>query len=32
VFVENVLFIALKGNFRDGHEYIEDAYKKGIRI
>lgn len=31
VFVENVLFIALKGDFRDGHDFIEDAYKKGIR-
>ena len=30
--VENCAFIALKGEFRDGHDFIEDAYKKGIRI
>lgn len=28
---ENTLFWALKGNFRDGHIFIEAAYQKGIR-
>lgn len=25
------LFIALEGNFRDGHDFISDAYQKGVR-
>jgi len=29
---KNVLFCALKGLFYDGHEYIEEAYQKGIRL
>ena len=29
---EHVLFCALKGNFRDGHDFIKDAYNKGIRL
>ncbi len=28
---EDVLFFALKGEFRDGHEFIQTAYDKGIR-
>lgn len=28
---ERCLFIALKGPFRDGQQFIKDAYKKGIR-
>lgn len=24
-------FFALKGDFRDGHEFIQDAYEKGVR-
>jgi len=28
---ENSLFFALKGEFRDGHDYIEEAYNKGVR-
>jgi len=28
---EHTLFIALKGETRDGHDFIEDAYTKGIR-
>lgn len=28
---ENTLFLALSGNFRNGHEFIADAYKKGVR-
>jgi len=28
---ENVVFVALKGDFRNGHLFIEDAYLKGIR-
>ncbi|NRA11239.1 MAG: alanine racemase [Crocinitomicaceae bacterium] len=27
----NSLFFALKGEFRDGHEYINEAYSKGVR-
>ena len=26
-----VLFVALKGEFRDGHEFIKEAYDKGVR-
>ena len=26
-----VLFFALKGSFRDGHDFIHDAYNKGVR-
>ena len=28
----NVMFICLSGDFRDGHDYINDAYEKGIRL
>ncbi|MDB2656877.1 alanine racemase [Crocinitomicaceae bacterium] len=28
---EDVLFFALKGEFRDGHEFIQAAYDKGVR-
>ncbi len=28
---ENTLFFALSGVFRDGHDFIETAYKKGVR-
>lgn len=28
---EDVLFFALKGEFRDGHEFIQTAYDKGVR-
>lgn len=28
---KNGLFICLRGDRRDGHEFIEDAYQKGIR-
>ena len=28
---QDVLFFALKGNFRDGHDFIKDAYDKGVR-
>ncbi len=28
---ENVLFFALKGDFRDGHDFIDQAYSKGVR-
>jgi len=28
---QNVLFVAFKGAFRDGHEFIDEAYKKGVR-
>ena len=31
VFTKNVLFAALKGDFRDGHDFILDAYNKGVR-
>lgn len=27
----NTLFFALKGEFRDGHEFINEAYGKGVR-
>lgn len=26
------LFVALSGQFRDGHEFITDAYEKGVRV
>ncbi|MEN9303903.1 MAG: alanine racemase [Bacteroidota bacterium] len=29
---DRVAFFALKGDFRDGHEFIDEAYKKGVRI
>ncbi|MBU3179271.1 UDP-N-acetylmuramoyl-L-alanyl-D-glutamate--2,6-diaminopimelate ligase [Clostridium estertheticum] len=29
---ESSLFLALKGNKNDGHNFIEDAYKKGARV
>ena len=28
---EGVLFFALEGIFRDGHDFINDAYEKGVR-
>ncbi|XOV66763.1 MAG: alanine racemase [Fluviicola sp.] len=28
---DEVLFFALKGEFRDGHSFIGEAYKKGVR-
>ena len=28
----NTVFFALSGEFRDGHQYISDAYKLGIRL
>ena len=28
---KNNLFIALAGNFRDGHQFVSDLYKKGVR-
>ncbi|HXS36983.1 MAG TPA: bifunctional UDP-N-acetylmuramoyl-tripeptide:D-alanyl-D-alanine ligase/alanine racemase [Flavipsychrobacter sp.] len=28
---ENALFIAIKTNLRDGHNFISDAYEKGVR-
>ena len=28
---ESSLFFALNGSFRDGHDFIEDAYSKGVR-
>jgi alanine racemase len=28
---KSVLFFALDGVFRDGHDYIKDAYEKGVR-
>lgn len=27
----NSLFFALKGNFRDGHDFVHEAYKKNVR-
>ena len=27
----NALFIAIKGDFNDGHEYLVELYKKGLR-
>lgn len=29
---KNTAFFALSGEFRDGHQYIEDAYKQGVRV
>lgn len=29
---ENTAFFALSGEFRDGHQYLQDAYRKGIRL
>ena len=29
---ENILFFALEGVFRNGHDFIEDAYNKGVRF
>src|SRR5690349_15737894 len=26
------LFIAIKGTHRDGHQFIDDAFKKGIKV
>lgn len=28
----NQVFFALKGDFRDGHEYVEKAYDQGVRL
>ena len=28
---DGVLFFALEGVFRDGHNFIQDAYEKGVR-
>ncbi len=28
---ENILFFALEGVFRNGHDFIQDAYEKGVR-
>lgn len=28
---DGVIFFALKGVFRDGHEFIQDAYERGVR-
>ena len=28
---ESTLFVALKGEFRDGHDFLETAYNKGVR-
>lgn len=28
---EGVLFFALKGSFRDGHDFLKDAFDKGVR-
>ncbi len=28
---ENSVFFAIKGDFRDGHNFIADAYEKGVR-
>lgn len=28
----NTVFFALNGEFRDGHQYLQDAYRQGIRI
>ena len=30
--VENVAFCAINGTFHNGHDYIEEAYLKGIRL
>lgn len=32
IFPEACLFIALEGQLRNGHDYISDAYEKGVRI
>jgi alanine racemase len=32
VSADNSAFFALEGEFRDGHDFIENAYKKGIRL
>lgn len=29
---ENAMFVALKGEFRNGHDFIAQAYNKGIRV
>jgi len=29
---DTALFIAIKGGHRDGHQFIADAYKKGVRV
>jgi len=29
---ENILFFALEGVFRNGHDFIQDAYNKGVRF
>lgn len=29
---ENTLFFALNGELRNGHQYIEDAYRKNVRL
>src|SRR5690554_3824860 len=29
--VDNAIFLALPGQFRDGHQFVEEAYKLGIR-
>ncbi|MGV3631226.1 MAG: alanine racemase [Bacteroidota bacterium] len=29
---KNTVFFALNGEFRDGHQYIGDAYKQGVRL
>ncbi|MDP1727020.1 MAG: bifunctional UDP-N-acetylmuramoyl-tripeptide:D-alanyl-D-alanine ligase/alanine racemase [Bacteroidota bacterium] len=31
IFVENALFIAIKGTRNDGHQYLEDVYASGVR-
>jgi UDP-N-acetylmuramyl pentapeptide synthase len=28
----NQVFFALKGDFRDGHEFVEKAYDQGVRL
>lgn len=29
---DSALFVAIKGNHRDGHQFIADAYQKGVRV
>lgn len=29
---DSALFIAIKGSHRDGHQFIADAYQKGVRV
>ncbi|KAA5536374.1 bifunctional UDP-N-acetylmuramoyl-tripeptide:D-alanyl-D-alanine ligase/alanine racemase [Taibaiella lutea] len=29
---DTALFIAIRGSHRDGHQFIADAYKKGVRV